>query len=195
MFWPDPEVEWNELEANWWSVLEWDDLEPSALEHKHLLNDTRSQTEHTHTHKSGHPPQNTSTDGATQHLELLLVRLRKVDDGVLLGAQLFAFFLLQRDRQRMNLEAVQTRHELSAGLRWPVFGVHHEEHVRKASAKVGAVRTKSVRSGRVDIVTLWTVRFNGAFAGYVVQACRPGKRRRAKRLENEIKTNDDDEAH
>ena len=48
--------------------------------------------------------------------------------------------LLDLVSQRMNLEAVQPGNELIGGLFRSVFGVDHKEHVRKACAKVGAVR-------------------------------------------------------
>lgn len=47
--------------------------------------------------------------------------------------------LLQLVRQRVNLEAVETGYKLIGGTLGAQLRVHHEEHVGKARAEVGAV--------------------------------------------------------
>lgn len=47
---------------------------------------------------------------------------------------------LQLVGHRMDLETVEPGHKLVGRPLGPVLGVHHEQHVRKTSAEVGAVR-------------------------------------------------------
>lgn len=68
----------------------------------------------------------------------------------------------------MNLEAVETRHELVGRPFRPVLRMHHEEHVREARAEVGAVCVVVLRRlGHVNVQTLGTVELDHSLARYV----------------------------
>jgi len=66
--------------------------------------------------------------------------------------------LLDLVGQGVDLEPVQARDKLVGWPLWPVLRVHHEEHVREAGTKVGAISVVvSGGLGCVDIHALWTV--------------------------------------
>lgn len=81
---------------------------------------------------------------------------------------LLAGGVLQLVRHLMNLESVQSRDESVASLLGSVLRVHHEQHVRKARAKVASVGVMVPRAfRRVHFVTFRAVKFYHGLAGHV----------------------------
>jgi len=69
--------------------------------------------------------------------------------------------LLDLVGQGVDLEAIQAGNKLVGRSLWPVLGVHHEEHVREACAKVGAISVVvSGGLGGVDVHALWAVKLH-----------------------------------
>ena len=62
--------------------------------------------------------------------------------------------------------------KLVGGLFGPVLGVHHEQHVREAGAKVGAVDVvMSGGLGRVDVHTLRAIQLHHRLSRNIGQTC------------------------
>jgi len=75
--------------------------------------------------------------------------------------------------ERVNLEAVKSRYELLGGWFRPALGVHHEQHVREASAEICAIAVVvPVALWVVDVHAFWTVELHHRLSGNVAQADR-----------------------
>lgn len=81
--------------------------------------------------------------------------------------------LLDLIRHRVDLEAVESGHELIGGPLRPVLGVDHEEHVGEAGAEVGPVDVVVAgRLGSVHVAALRAVQLHHRLARNVAQTNR-----------------------
>jgi len=78
--------------------------------------------------------------------------------------------LLDLVGQRVDLEAIEAGDKLVGRSLWPVLRMHHEEHVREACAKVGAISVVvSGGLGGVDIHALWAVELHHCLSRHIRQ--------------------------